>query len=842
MMKCGFPGPMSIGLIVCAFASTDVMADEHCHVKVGGCGCSTTCTGANWTTQCFEFLQDALANSSCTEIWVATGTYKPDDCSGGCDRDATFDVGGGNGPKVYGGFVGNEITLGARSLKCYDGTTYDGTCPCVSGEVCLPDNETILSGDLAGDDGCKVDGDCAASETCDAPSGLCTCTDTSDCDTGYACTGTPTKYCVCDSDADCGTGNYCLGGRCLKGENSFHVVSCHHSEGGTPRLDGFIIEGGKADGDGPGDDPAALDNQGAAIQIRAGTKYCQDPISKDWANPLVPCPATACIGDDECEFFPCFAGGMDVSNCMVHHNFASNHGAVNDHFKDSTFDNCYFHNNRAAKGAALLIDNGNASITDCLFEDNVVNASPFEGGALWLQGRDGTSTCPSDPAPTITDTVFLSNNTASDAGVITFGGAVFSIKSVPTFDGCKFESNSLDATSGSQAGGAMWLESTPGSETITIADCEFIRNVANGAVGYAGAIYAQAAALDVVDCKFIGNIATAFGGAVVHTGKDATYVNTLFSGNKADDDDPETNYYESGGAVYIYGSGTGVEMTNCDVVHNFATILGGGVTIISSADPLTATNCIFRENVVALGPTKDHGISGANTVTYSVLQGCSSSSCPTGCIDVDPVFNLDPKDCGSDGWGDPLCSGACPATPNGCDNYGDLRLTYGSPSIDVGNNTAISGYSTDLAGIARRLDDPDTSAVGVPIDDDPYVDMGPYEYGCESDSNCYAPRPACQTSISMCTGCLTDDDCTPEVCDTSTNTCVECFVNGDCIYETDVDICITSTNTCVECLTVDDCTGDDLCKTSNNTCVECLDDDDCPGVGKCCKRNACTAL
>ncbi len=72
-MKYGFPGPMSIGLIVCAFASTDLMAGT-CRVKVGGCGCSTTCTGANWTSQCFEFLQDALAESTCTEIWVTAGT------------------------------------------------------------------------------------------------------------------------------------------------------------------------------------------------------------------------------------------------------------------------------------------------------------------------------------------------------------------------------------------------------------------------------------------------------------------------------------------------------------------------------------------------------------------------------------------------------------------------------------------------------------------------------------------------------------------------------------------------------------------------------------------------
>ena len=90
--------------------------------------------GTSWATA-YRFLQDGLANvSSATEIRVGQGTYRPDQSDQGHavpgDRLATFQL--VSGVSLLGGFAG----LGAPSPDDRDIALY----------------ETILTGDLAGDD------------------------------------------------------------------------------------------------------------------------------------------------------------------------------------------------------------------------------------------------------------------------------------------------------------------------------------------------------------------------------------------------------------------------------------------------------------------------------------------------------------------------------------------------------------------------------------------------------------------------------------------------------------------------------------------------------------------
>ena len=97
------------------------------YVKANASGSNN---GSSWTNA-YTSLQSALnAATSGYEIWVAAGTYKP---------SYDYGVGGGarfyhfrmiNGVKIYGGFVGTETATNQRSGS----------------------NETILSGDLSGND------------------------------------------------------------------------------------------------------------------------------------------------------------------------------------------------------------------------------------------------------------------------------------------------------------------------------------------------------------------------------------------------------------------------------------------------------------------------------------------------------------------------------------------------------------------------------------------------------------------------------------------------------------------------------------------------------------------
>ena len=150
MMRQRFYTGLVTGTLMCSFANTSLMA-ATCRVD-DDCTCSSGCDGSNWTTKCYKYLQDALGDSNCSDIWVAAGEYFPDDCTGTCDQTAaaTFDVGGGDGPQLYGGFLGSETAPGQRSFQCYDGSSYGTTCTshdiCDEDEVCHANNESILSG------------------------------------------------------------------------------------------------------------------------------------------------------------------------------------------------------------------------------------------------------------------------------------------------------------------------------------------------------------------------------------------------------------------------------------------------------------------------------------------------------------------------------------------------------------------------------------------------------------------------------------------------------------------------------------------------------------------------
>ncbi|MBB3838369.1 hypothetical protein FHS57_002374 [Runella defluvii] len=118
----------------------DIFVDRNYSIGPRPCNCtfyvkenaSGANNGSSWA-DAYTSLQDALAVAcSGAQIWVAKGTYKPDQGVGYTPGNRSHSFSMKNGVAIYGGFAGNEAANYDLSLRNF--TT----------------NETLLSGDIDG--------------------------------------------------------------------------------------------------------------------------------------------------------------------------------------------------------------------------------------------------------------------------------------------------------------------------------------------------------------------------------------------------------------------------------------------------------------------------------------------------------------------------------------------------------------------------------------------------------------------------------------------------------------------------------------------------------------------
>ncbi|MFQ5493746.1 MAG: right-handed parallel beta-helix repeat-containing protein [Phycisphaerae bacterium] len=439
-------------------------------------------------------------------------------------------------------------------------------------------------------------------------------------------------------------------------------------------------------------------------------------------------------------------------------------------------------------GGMLITNNSNPTILHCRFVQNgafgiaagetglggavfcaasspTIIASTFAhntatGGSVSNTGHGGGIYCLSG-SPAIIDCTFSENKAGLSVGGLSngFGGGACLRFSRATFLGCTFAGNA--ALGG--AGVAAMDETGPRSRFI---DCTF--NANRSATEPGGALLAIHSAPDLIHCTFIGNVAggDASGGAVaILYGDDATITGCTFVGNSAG---------RFGGAMLIAGT-VNAEVTNCLFIGNTVPISGAGIAWFSGAPGLSVTptlaNCTLTQNTAGVSgggiystdaygghtaatvsnccvrvnsPGQIADDAGAETSVHfsNVQSGWSGAGSNN--IDVNPVF-IEMPGAGSDGaWG------------TNDDNHGDLRLSFGSPCIDAGDNTAVpldtadldgDGNTTeriplDLDGNPRFVDDPSTEPdTGIPDPPDylEVVDMGAFEFEptpCIPDAVC----------------------------------------------------------------------------------------------------------
>jgi len=363
---------ISVFLVVLAVSAT--VAGGTIYVDADATGAND---GSRWA-DAFNYLQDALAvASSSDEIWVAQGIYKPDEGVGITpgDREATFQL--KNGVAVKGGYAGfGQPEPNARDIDAY---------------------ETILSGDLLGNDGPDF---------------------------------------------------------ANNSENSYHVVTGSWTDE-TAVLDGFTITAGNAsysvpphnNGGGMYNDSgsptvtnctfsinSAFDLGGGMSNVSSSPTLTDCTFSENSASysgggmfNIYSSPVLAnCIFKRNSAYYG--GGGMTnsassptVTNCTFSANttsrFGDGGGMVN--YKGTpTVMGCIFSGNSARDGGGIYNRESSLTMANCMFSRN---SAGDDGGGMWNWNN----------SPTLTNCTF-SGNSASEEG----GGMSNYWKCSPTLTNC----------------------------------------------------------------------------------------------------------------------------------------------------------------------------------------------------------------------------------------------------------------------------------------------------------------------------------------------------------------------------------------------------------------------
>jgi parallel beta-helix repeat protein/predicted outer membrane repeat protein len=566
--------------------------------------------GSSWT-DAYNYLQDALtAAVGSDEIQVAQGTYKPDQGAGitAGDRYATFQL--IDGVTIKGGYAGfDETNPDARDVDLY---------------------QTILSGDLASDDGVNFANNTENSYQVVTGSG----TDATAVLDGFRITA---------GNAN-GTGTYRYGSGMYNDQGSPTLTNCTvrdnwASSGGgggiyninsSPTLTDCSFTDNWADGMDNYDSNPTLtgcifsgnfkamhnDNSSPTLTNCTFTGNERGMYNEQSSPTLAGCTFTNNNGAmsnwggsnptlTNCTFTQNTSTGNGggvyndyanpvMTDCTFISNSANYGGAVYNYYSTPTLTNCAFTDNSAlSHSGAIRNFNSNAVLNNCTF---IANSADTDGGAI---GNSQSS-------PTLTDCTFSANS------ALNHGGGIYNNAGTPILTNCTFSENTAFAGAG--------IDNQNANAILT--DCTFI---ANSTDEYGAAINNRTSSPQITRCIFLGNIANDFGGgAVCNWSSSPTIRNCLFNANVSS---------EEGGA--IMNNRSAPVLFNCTFVDNTAGVGGNAVAFYSYLnDPpssLQASNCIFWDGGDEIWKNEETGIS----ITYSDVQG---GWIGVGNLSADPLF------------------------------------------------------------------------------------------------------------------------------------------------------------------------------------------------------------
>ncbi len=276
-------------------------------------------------------------------------------------------------------------------------------------------------------------------------------------------------------------------------------------------------------------------------------------------------------------------------------------------------NNCKLNNNSADLGGAVYIGYGSkGTVINSEFDGNDGSLGPagksggaistYGSGELTVKGSTFTNNKGVNGGAiynilgklTIEDSIFKKNSSEGDLG----GGAVFTdgVNSIGPGDpsagetmvirGSKFEENQ---TKGEAGAIFFWGY---GKDELILENSTIVGNTANfndKGIARAGGLQAHGG-LKVRNVSFVNNTAGKQGGAAWVNGRSPVeFVNTTFSGNKANDD--------AGGAMFIdTDTSTPVSIVNSTIVNNEAGRASGAIWTHNADQAVTLTNSIVANN------------------------------------------------------------------------------------------------------------------------------------------------------------------------------------------------------------------------------------------------------
>jgi predicted outer membrane repeat protein len=531
--------------------------------------------GVSWETA-YRHLADALdlarATGGSIELHVAAGTYRPDRSAaaplGSGDRLASFTL--ASGVRILGGFAG----------------------PAAPGERDPDVHVTVLSGDLAGDDGPGFLGNDENSHHVVVASGV-------------DATALLDGLTITAGNADGAADAHCFGG-------ASHGAPCEIAgdcpDGACVSLDstgaGLLAVGGRPTVTGC----RVVDNfalfQGAGMMLKAGSDLSITGCTFS-GNRALDNGGALYLGDSR----PIIAGCLFTGNSGGNYAGAS----CNRDHSDAQFIDCVFSGNIAAEasatgGGAIVNASSSPFFLRCSFDGNVSIAG--NGGAVY--NKRGFHDVLGPSRPLLLDCTFESNTAAVS------GGGMYSIEeSEATLMGCTFTSNAASTGGAIYDRGALTLEdcilhansaeSTGGAIYNREGTLSMLRgSVESNTATTAGGVYdAGEATLTLVEVT--GNAAAIYGGGFYNQADHATLVGCTVDGN--------TGYAGAG----AYAGGEGLDLVECLFTGNVAESSGGGVYVLIGA--VAATGTTFTGNEAEQGGALLSGIDAVVTLEACTLAG-----------------------------------------------------------------------------------------------------------------------------------------------------------------------------------------------------------------------------